>query len=173
MSEKSLPGGVITEDWLREVGFKWHQLDRQPHKHWLLWLGDAIRAKDGSLTSYEDIGVEVAYGSYAGRDKPDGWFCWLRSDAAGRYHRFIHLRHLDLRAELVAIVEAISGQPWNTENHWYGSLVSPEQSARNRAEHDRLDRKFRRDGYPWSEAEKDDSLGGALPDHLNAHLARK
>jgi len=32
-------GVILTEEWLKRVGFKWHQLDRQPDKHWLLWLG--------------------------------------------------------------------------------------------------------------------------------------
>jgi hypothetical protein len=165
---------LITEDWLREVGFKWHQLDRQPEKHWLLWIGDAVRARDHSLTSYEDIGIELAGGSYAGRDKAPGWFCWFRSDGAGRYHRFIHLRHLTDRSEVLNIVEALSGQPWDPANHWYGSVVSSEQAERNRREHDRLDRVMRRDGYPWSEIEKDDTRGRALPEHLEAHeKARK
>jgi len=71
---------AITEAWLKEVGFLWHQVSRQPQKHWLLWLGDAVRARDNSLVSWEDIGVEIAGGSYAGADRPDGWFCWFRSD---------------------------------------------------------------------------------------------
>ncbi len=40
-SEGSQPA-LITEDWLYAVGFRWHQLDRQPNKQWLLWLGNAI-----------------------------------------------------------------------------------------------------------------------------------
>jgi hypothetical protein len=28
----------ISEPWLRCAGFKWHQIDRQPSKHWVLWL---------------------------------------------------------------------------------------------------------------------------------------
>jgi hypothetical protein len=159
----------ITEEWLRESGFKWHQLDRQPEKHWLLWLGAAVRARDGSLTSYEDIGIELASGAYAGRDRPPEWFCWFRSDAAGRYHRFIHLRHLRLRSDVIAIVEALSGQAWDPANHWYGSLVSPAQAERHRVEHDRLDRVMRRAGHPWFEIEKDDTRGRALPEHLDAH----
>lgn len=29
MSEREL----LSEDWLRKTGFKWHQFDRQPEKH--------------------------------------------------------------------------------------------------------------------------------------------
>jgi hypothetical protein len=164
----------ITEDWLRESGFKWHQLDRQPGKHWLLWLGDAVRARDGSLMSYEDIGIELGPDAYTGRDKPEAWFCWFRSDAAGRYHRFIHLRHLRWQREVIALVEAISGQAWDPANSFYGSLVSPERAAQHRAEDaKRLDRELRHKGYPWSEIEKDDSRGRALPEHLEAHEKRR
>jgi hypothetical protein len=52
-------------------------------------------------------------------------FCWLRSDCAGRYHRFIHLRHVANRSDVMALVTAISGRPWTPENHIYGSLHSP------------------------------------------------
>lgn len=31
----------ITEDWLRDCGFKWEQHERQPAKHWVLWIGVA------------------------------------------------------------------------------------------------------------------------------------
>ena len=80
----------ITEDWLREVGFKWHQFDRQPNKQWLLWVSDAC-GQWGS--SGDDLGVELAAGSYdAERGDREGWFCWLRSDVSHRYSRFIHVR---------------------------------------------------------------------------------
>lgn len=35
----------ITEEWLKSVGFKWHQFDRQPDKHWLLWLGGGLKER--------------------------------------------------------------------------------------------------------------------------------
>jgi hypothetical protein len=156
----------ITEAWLKEVGFKWHQVNLQPDKHWLLWLGDAIRERDdSSFTSYEDIGIELA--RWLGDDP--SWFCWFRSDAAGRYHRFIHLRHLRYQHEVIALVEAVTGQPWDPRNHFYGSCVGPKQAERNRSEHDRLDRVIRRENPKWSEIEKDDTRGRALPEHLDAH----
>jgi hypothetical protein len=159
----------IDEEWLKSVGFKWHQLDRQPSKHWLLWLGDAVRAQNGnSLTCYEDLGIELAPCGWSGHPD-DRWFCWLRGDSAGRYHRFIHLRHLRTRGEVATLVAAVSGQPWNPDNHVYGGCVSPEHAAQIRADWDRLDRKMLREGAKWSNIEKDDSRGRALPDHLEAH----
>lgn len=115
----------ITEEWLREVGFKWHQLERQLHKHWLLWLGDAL---DNRATSFDDLGVEVSTGS------DDWWFCWLRSDHAGRYSRFIHIRHIRLRGELIGLIEGVTGRSWNPQDALYGSLHTPERGERLRAE---------------------------------------
>jgi hypothetical protein len=165
MSEDS-----ITDEWLKGVGFKWHQLERQPNKHWLLWLGDAVG--QGLFTSFEDIGIEVTSGQYlnsAGELVGDPkWFSWLRSDAAGRYHRFIHLRHISTRGELIALIEAISGQAWNPSNHLYGSLRTPEQAEGIRRRDQELDRRLTREGYPWSDLERDESVGRPLPEHLVA-----
>lgn len=167
----------ITEAWLKDVGFKWHQLDRQPSKHWLLWLGRAVAGDGISFTLHDDIGIEVAdmryrnsAGDVVGRD---AWFVWFRGDAGGRYHRFIHLRHMRWQHELIKLVEATSGQDWNPENHRYGMVLTPAQAERARQDDERLDRRMLRDGYPWSEVEKDDSRGGALPEHLEAHEKAK
>src|SRR5690349_15689787 len=90
---------VMTEDWLKEVGFKWHQLARQPTKQWLLWLGDAVRDGNG-YASHDDLGVEVAQASPGS----DGlWHCWLRADYSGRYSRFIHIRHLTRQCDLITM----------------------------------------------------------------------
>ena len=48
----------ITEEWLKEVGFKWHQLARQPEKQWLLWLGDAVRDGLGIEQDLLDVVVD-------------------------------------------------------------------------------------------------------------------
>lgn len=157
---------LISEDWLRSVGFKWHQFERQPDKHWLLWLGDS--AGQGRLTSYEDIGIEVAPGT-----ADNGWFCWLRSDAAGRYHRFIHLRHLLCQRDLIVLVEAIGGQKWNPENHLFGSLRTPTHAATIRKREEDFDRRMQREGAKWYPAEKDETGGRALPEHLEAHEKAK
>lgn len=156
----------ITEDWLREVGFRWLQMDRQPDKHWLLWIGDAVRAIDGSLTATEDIGIELAP---VDKDRQQ-WFCWFRSDASHRYGRFIHVRHLRWQRELIALVEACSGQAWNPAYHRHGAMHTPKQVERWEAEDRRLDRVLRDSGHPWGEAEKDPTRAGATHQHLDAHI---
>ncbi len=164
MNEERQP---ITEEWLSSVGFKWHQIDRQPEKQWLLWLGDCLVEEDAKrrmFTSFEDIGIELCSG--AGIDSNDLWFCWFRSDMAGRYHRFIHIRHLKYQDELISLIEAITGQRWNPENNLWGSMRTPDQAARIRKECARLDLKYRQTAK-WHEAEKDDTRSRALPEHLD------
>lgn len=153
----------ITEDWLRSVGFKWHQLERQPNKHWLLWLGNAI--PKGFMASCEDIGVEVAP-AISGT-----WFCWLRSDVSHRYGRFIHIRNLTTTAELVRLIEGITGQSWDPENNIYGSMLRPDDAERTRAERERLDLKMLDEGWSkWHATEADDDRGRPLLDHMQAAI---
>lgn|GEM_PF-1348155 len=148
----------ITEDWLRENGFKWHQLEGQDRKQWLLWLGSAIRE-----SSFEDLGVEVA-------EWRDGsWFCWLRSDFAHRYSRFIHVRHLRFVDELAALIEGVTGQEFDASNNLYGSMRKPKDAARLREEDRRTDLLWLRQSRHWREIEKDDSRGQALPEHHEFH----
>jgi hypothetical protein len=128
----------------------------------LLWLGDALGR--GAFTSYEDLGIEVA---------PDGsgkWFCWLRSDAAHRYRRFIHIRHIETVGELTALIAALTGQPWNPEHVWSGCFVTPEHAAWMRKEHDRIDQKLMREGASWRDAERDETMCGPLSEHVDAFL---
>ena len=162
---------TITEDWLKSVGFKWHQFDRQPDKHWLLWLGAGLKEKP-SLTSYEDLGIELAANSPP-RDGSQNWFCWLRSDGAGRYHRFIHLRHIETRWHVIELVQAISGRPWAPENHLYGSLHSPDNAIRIRRDMQRADQRMIHESgahHKWADIERDDTRGRALPEHMTAAI---
>lgn len=153
----------ITEEWLKEVGFKWHQLDGQPEKQWLLWLGDAVRGESGDLTATEDIGIELCQD---GLSNSGEWFCWLRSDCAHRYSRFIHVRHMRVKGDVIRLIVAITDQDWNPENHIYGSCMASDRAASVKAEWNRLDKRIMRDSHPWREIEKDDSRGGALPEHM-------
>jgi hypothetical protein len=162
----------ITEDWLKSVGFKWHQFDRQPDKQWLLWLGGGLKQKP-ALTCSEDIGIELAANTPPRDGEIKDWFCWLRSDGAGRYHRFIHLRHIETRNDVIGLVEAISGRPWTPENHIYGSLHSPANADRIRLDRQRLDQRLIHESGPfnkWAEIEKDDTRGRALPEHMTAAI---
>jgi len=165
----------IDEDWLKEVGFKWHQFPRQPEKQWLLWLGDAVCATEKQTfgrkisfgPSYEDIGIELSSGGQ--KDVGPCWFCWLRSDTAHRYSRFLHIRHLRTRADLIRLIEGITGQAWDPTNNLYGAMRSPEEASRMREEENRLDRRLLRNNPKWREIEKGESRGGALPEHLEAY----
>jgi hypothetical protein len=151
----------ITEDWLKSVGFKWHEFERSGGKHWLLWLGGAL---EESWTGTEDIGLELAAGI-----RPSYWFCWFRSDTAHRYSRFVHVRHLKFQDEVITLIEAITGVPFKVENCMFGALHSQKHADYiRREEHDRLDRQLLRERPRWREIEKDDSRGQALPDHMEA-----
>lgn len=158
----------ITEEWLKASGFKWAQLDRQLHKHWILWLGDAVRENggDNSFTSYEDIGIEITpnwwLNSAGERVNDNGrWFCWLRSDAAGLYHRFIHIRHMSLQIDVVRFVEAITGQPWTPEWHVGGSCRGPKGAEQMRKYAQRADVDLMVHGHPWHDIERDPDRAGA------------
>jgi hypothetical protein len=150
---------AISEEWLKSVGFKWHQFDRQPTKQWLLWCGIPNQPFNWGVDS-QDIGVEVCQGN-------DSWFCWLRSDTAHRYSRFLHVRHITTQQELISLVEAVTGLPWKPENHIYGAVCTQAFADHHRAEAERLDRKMLRNDTKWREIEKDDTRGGALPEHMS------
>lgn len=157
------PFDLISEGRLKEWGFKWHQFDRQPDKHWLLWLGAAM----GKHTSYEDIGIEVAPCRHDNQ-----WFCWLRGDSAGRYHRFIHIRHVETMDDLRLMIGGLTGQTFDPANVMYGHLYTPEQANRIRDEDARLDARLRRNNPQWYASEKDEHMGGPLIDHVNALAAK-
>lgn len=117
----------ITEQWLRNAGFKYEQL--QAGKHWILWMGGAVADK----TSYssEDLGIEVA-------PMGDGrWFCWVRADYCGRYSRFVHIRHLRERDELISLIASLTGFPFDPANSIYGSYHKPEVARRLREDYAR------------------------------------
>lgn len=162
---------LITAEWLQSVGFRWHQIDSKfghmPEKHWVLWLGSAIANRN---VDTEDLGLELGPDAYAGPGKPDEWFCWLRGDTAGRYHRFLHIRHISEQHEVSTLVEALTGQPWNPANHWCGSVQTPERMAYINREKERLDYRFRDHCPKWRDVEKDDSRGRALPEHMQAAI---
>jgi hypothetical protein len=164
---------AITEDWLSSVGFKWEQLDRQPSKHWILWLGRALRdyadPNGRMFCGPDDIGVELAAATGLNLKGIQDWFCWLRSDVSHRYGRFVHVRHLVYQDELIAIVEALTGYPWIPENHRYGQVWLPEAAERLREESQRLD-KVRDLQVPWDEYEKDESRGRPTHGHLKGAI---
>lgn len=163
---------LITEDWLKSIGFKWAQFDRQPEKQWTLWLGWALvdQAGEGSAFSGpDDIGLDLHIGTHwkTGRTH---WSCFLRSDSAGRYHRFIHLRYLVFQDELISLIQAITGRVFVPEDCFYGSMMTPEHAAHVRAEHARIDQRMLRERTPWYEAEKDPERSRPTPEHVDAAI---
>lgn len=95
---------AITEDWLAEVGFKYRDpQDRQPFRHWTLTFSEPD--DDGMYLETTMPGWRNAKGEHVFAD--GGWFLWL-----GRDHKFLHLRHVFEREEIIAIVEALTGQKW-------------------------------------------------------------
>jgi hypothetical protein len=160
----------IDDNWLKEIGFRWHEFDRSGGKHWLLWLGSLVREREiearpgpwaGGFMDTEDIGIELAASA-------DGtWFCWFRSDAAGRYSRFIHIRHLRTRFDVTSLIEGIIGGAFYPQNCFYGSLHTEAAAIRIRKEQARLDRHWMEtNSGKRREIEKDESRGPALPEHL-------
>lgn len=94
----------ITEDWLAEVGFKYREPeDRQPWRHWTLTFSEAD--DHGLYLETTQPGWLNSHGDHVGADQ--GWYLWL-----GRDHKFIHLRHVWDRSEIVAVVEALIGRKW-------------------------------------------------------------
>lgn len=140
---------LITEEWLRASGFKWEQLDRQPGKHWLLWLAPACidHYEHGRrmFASNDDLGIELAFNDVIDRAY---WFCWVRADYAGRYSRFLHVRHMLYQDEVVRLIEALTGRDWHPADAMYGSLRSPEDAARLRKDAERLDQRLAREWGP-------------------------
>lgn len=153
---------AITEEWLRECGFKWEQGARQPTKMWVLWLGGACL---NSRVTYDstDLGIMLSQGlSYADDEL---WNCWIRSDFAGRYSKVIHARYMKETCEVVALIEALIGRTFLRENVWYGSLRTAEVSEQFRRDAERLDQRL---GLAWvkrvdAEMGKDSAERGNVP----------
>jgi hypothetical protein len=98
-------GAAIDDEWLRSLGFRWETIERSPHPHWTLWIGDEVPGHD-FMVAFEDLGLELSRSCVA----DDRWHCWFRSDLAGRYGRFLHVRHLRARGELRALYQALTGR---------------------------------------------------------------
>jgi len=154
----------ITDDWLKSMGFRWHEVEGDA-KHWVLWLGDVVR--EGGFASTEDLGVELSSGH-----THDKYFCWLRGDYSHRYSRFIHVRHLRLQCELLRLIEGLTGEDWKPGNVWHGSLVTDKQAEFYHKEKERLDVKFIESAHSWNELEKDATRGYPLWEHQDLLLKK-
>lgn len=127
----------ITEDWLRETGFKWSQEERQPHRHWLLWIGAAQRETRGFQPTRcaDDMGLEISKWDDAGTR----WGLWLRADYAGRYDRFLYGREVAYLEQVTRLIEALTDQPWDPANVLYGQYWTPDAAEWLRKDRERAD----------------------------------
>ncbi|MHB9110422.1 MAG: hypothetical protein ACYDCO_25500 [Armatimonadota bacterium] len=123
----------ITEEWLRAAGFKWHEVERSPCKHWVLWIGWAQPRR--MLQSAEDLGVELTKHT----PESEEWMLFVRADYSGRYSRFLFMRDVTAIGQLTRFIECLTDTPFDPANALYGALRTPEQAARLRAEADWLD----------------------------------
>lgn len=98
---------LITDLWLHEVGFIPHTVESQVGQHWLLWLGP-------------DLGLELSFG----RETPRPWyFCYLRTRGDHSPSRFINLRDLTSKHEVIMLVQGLTGRRWNPARHANGAVV--------------------------------------------------
>jgi hypothetical protein len=106
--KKSTPDDdQITEDWLGSVGFKYEEpKGRQPFRHWTLQFFQLDA--HGLYIETTMPGHVNAQGEHVDADR--GWYLWI-----GLGYHFFHLRHVFTRSEIVALVEALSGQPWTPD----------------------------------------------------------
>lgn len=122
-------GDLITDEWLGEIGFKWHQEERQPSKHWSITLGWGA---PNTRACMEDLNIEVASGAMDGE-----WFCWLR-----RGTRFspdsIHIRHIKYQHELEELITALTGTRFKHENLMYGNFYNDEIADNLRKQYESL-----------------------------------
>jgi hypothetical protein len=160
----STQAAPITEDWLRSVGFKWHELNREPVKHWLLWIGECLAPPKQMFSGPDDFGIELA----PSPGDRQTWNCWFRSDLAGLYTRFIHVRELQTQDQLTRMIEGLTLMPWKPEDCLYGAMRRPEVAARIREDEKRLDRQLLFSRPVHDPVEEDTSRSGALPEHLSA-----
>lgn len=111
---------LLTEDWLRDQGFKSSQQERQTWKHWSLYLGWASGQKNACM---EDLIVEVTmawwhnhHGDPVG--DTEAWNCWLR----GMNNSLLHVRYIKTRGELLGLIEALTGRSWDRSLSYFGNL---------------------------------------------------
>lgn len=109
----------LTENWLADVGFKYREPgERQSFRHWTLQFSEWT--DHGLYIETTMPGVINRHGEHVGKDS--GWFVWL-----GREHKFMHIRHMYYRKEMVALVEAVSGKPWTPTKVGLVPFVKPQQ----------------------------------------------
>ena len=69
-------------------------------------------------------------------------------------------------------MEALTGQAGDPSNNLYGSMYTPAGAAWIRAEEVRLDHRLLLGTPKWSEPERDDTRGRALPERMEEAVKR-
>lgn len=145
----TMEAALISEEWLSKCGFKWEQHDRQPSRHWRLWLGSAIMKPGNDFTLDPDsLGIEIAKSPPLSDHRDVYWNCWIRNDIAGRYSRIIHVRYIHLQIEVEKLIESLIGYKLEWENVFFGGLRMPLHADRLREEQKRFDISINHD---WAE----------------------
>src|SRR6185295_1646866 len=93
------------------------------------------------IGSYDDLGIEVSEPDSRGEWR----HCWLRADYAGRYTRFIHIRHVRTMDEIALLFTGCTCLPWEPINHFFGVAYDQRRADQQRKEQDRFDRRIARD----------------------------
>lgn len=144
---------AITEEWLKEIGFKWFDVERSD-KHWILWMGSAIAEnRKYRSSSHDDFGLELS----KFHPEEDNWGVFYRADYAGRYSRFIFCRDVWEQEQLIRLIEALTDTPFDVQNIMYGNLYRPEQAEYYRKQDaERLDRRIALENR-WRDDEQDET----------------
>lgn len=130
---------LITEEWLRSVGFRKAWMGDQQKPHWLLNCADTRRWMTGS----DDLGVELGPPDerkyWENPDEAPKWWCWLRSDFSHSRGRFLFVRYLQTQADVMGLVAGITGLPWNPARHEHGCVRYPGQKMETLGAADAVD----------------------------------
>ena len=102
----------ITQEWLRAVGFRWHQFDRQPGKQWLLWLDCALVQPQGPHPFGEDLGIELTLGLDRSGRRMSRASRWTRRRIRGGSAGCVRTRRGVIRAFSTSVICAGSMSWW-------------------------------------------------------------
>lgn len=103
---------LITEDWLRENGFRLvPQRNDERTEPTVRLRRLAIKGASGKQNIFEspdDLNIDIAANSIAG-----DWYVWLHQEDP---YRFIHVRQFRYQHEIVKLYEALTGAAWGNGN---------------------------------------------------------
>lgn len=121
---------LITDAVLHDLGFRkqWTQDTRRPNH--VLWLGDSRHHQTGS----DDVGLELSEVVTSAPSDDPKWYCWMRSDTISSRGRFCFVRFLRKRQDVIALIEAITGESYTRERIELGCFRYPGQAMERDAQ---------------------------------------